>query len=156
MLSLHAQLQSAVCAASSRANLTLAPRTCPHRRSRSRSRSRSRGGSRGRGGGGGDGQRHKGEACRWNPRGFGFIKPFDGGEDIFCHVSVITDGNMLREGDSVEYEVVYDDRKGKYRADKVTGGRREEESRGGGGSYGGRDRYDDRRGGCKCIRPLSP
>ena len=54
---------------------------------------------------------------------------------------------MLREGDTVEYEAVYDDRKGKYRADRVTGGRREEESRGGGGyGGGGRDRYDDRRG----------
>jgi cold shock CspA family protein len=83
------------------------------RRSRSRSRSRSRGGSRGRGGGGGgggggavvEGVRYKGTACRWNPRGFGFITPKDGGEDIFCHVSVITDGNALREGDEIEYEV---------------------------------------------------
>jgi len=52
-------------------------------------------------------------------------------------VSVITDGNMLEEGDTVEYECVYDDRKRKYRADKVTGGRREDERRGGGGGGGG-------------------
>lgn len=107
------------------------------RRSRSRSPPR-RGDDRnggGGGGGGGRGQRLKGEAARWNPRGFGFIKPVDGGEGIFCHVSVITDGNVLREGDMVEYEQEYDDRKGKYRAIEVTGGRREEE------------RSDDRRGG---------
>jgi cold shock CspA family protein len=108
------------------------------RRSRSRSPPR-RGDDRnggGGGGGGGRGQRLKGETARWNPRGFGFIKPMDGGgEDIFCHVSVITDGNVLREGDMVEYEQEYDDRKGKYRAIEVTGGRREEE------------RSDDRRGG---------
>ena len=71
-------------------------------------------------------------------RGFGFIKPNDGGEDVFCHVNDIKDGNMLREGDTVEFgehrprtpisellpasESVYDDRKGKYRADNVTGG----------------------------------
>ena len=65
---------------------------------------------------------------------------------------------MLREGDTVEYEAVYDDRKGKYRADRVTGGRREEESRGGGGyGGGGRDRYDDRRGmgDCRGMRARS-
>jgi cold shock CspA family protein len=79
------------------------------------------------------------------------MKPMDGGEEIFCHVSVITaDGNMLREGDMVEYEQEYDDRKGRYRAVEVTGGRREEERR------------DDRRGvvGCdpalaRCWRPLA-
>ena len=86
------------------------------RRSRSRSRdrkkSRSRSRSRGRGGGGGK-KRLKGEACRWNPRGFGFIKPADGGEDLFCHVSSIRDGNALRDGDIVEYDESWDDRKGK-------------------------------------------
>ena len=49
----------------------------------------------------GEGGRLKGQACRWNERGFGFIKPADGGEDLFCHVSSIEDGNCLREGDEV-------------------------------------------------------
>jgi hypothetical protein len=58
------------------------------------------------------------------------------------------DGNMLRDGDVVEYEEAWDDRKGKYMADNVTGGVREEDnSRGRSGGGGGRDRYDDRRGG---------
>ena len=91
-----------------------------------------------RGGGGGDtGGRKKGVACRWNDRGFGFIKPNDGSEDVFCHVSSIKDGNMLREGDEVEFESVFDDRKGKYRADGVTGGCQDEGDRGGGGGGGG-------------------
>jgi cold shock CspA family protein len=71
-------------------------------------------------------QRFKGKAARWNPRGFGFIKPMDGGEDLFCHSSAITDGNVLREGDIVDYAQEYDDRTGKYKAIDVTGGQREE------------------------------
>ena len=27
----------------------------------------------------------------------------DGGEDLFCHVSAIMDGNALREGDTVQF-----------------------------------------------------
>jgi cold shock CspA family protein len=103
---------------------------------------------RGRNGGGGnDGgsKRLKGEAARWNPRGFGFIKPTNGGEDVFCHVSSITDGNVLREGDMVEYEAEYDERKGKYRAIEVTGGRKEDDG-GGRGGGGGFDRGGDRGG----------
>merc|ERR1711918_120546 len=102
-----------------------------------------RGRSRDRGGGGGAG-RMKGTACRWNDRGFGFIKPHDGSEDLFCHVSQIEDGNMLGEGDEVEYETAYDDRKGKTHAVKVTGGRREDRYSGGGDRGGGYDRRDDR------------
>ena len=65
-------------------------------RSRSRSRSRGRGGGGGGGGGGSGKRRLKGEACRWNMRGFGFIKPEDGGEDLFCHVSSIKVAFVLR------------------------------------------------------------
>jgi len=61
-----------------------------------------------------------GQATRWNPRGFGFIKPSDGSEDLFCLLSSIADGNELREGVMVEYEAEYDDRRGKYQAIKVT------------------------------------
>jgi cold shock CspA family protein len=63
-----------------------------------------------------------GIAARWNDRGFGFIKPNDGSDDVFCHFSSISDGNQLREGSEVSFEKVFDDRKGKYRAENVTGG----------------------------------
>merc|ERR1719174_231049 len=115
------------------------------RRSRSRSRSRSP-----RGGRGGEGGKQTGTACRWNDRGFGFIKPSDGSEDLFCHVSSITDGNMLREGDQVEFKREYDDRKGKYKAVDVTGGSTEERrprddyDRRDSYRRDDRDRYDDR------------
>jgi CspA family cold shock protein len=40
-------------------------------------------------------------------KGFGFIRPQDGGEDVFCHHSAIqADGfRTLQEGQTVEYEV---------------------------------------------------
>ncbi|KAL3909890.1 MAG: hypothetical protein SGPRY_009262 [Prymnesium sp.] len=63
-----------------------------------------------------------GVVLRWNEKGFGFIKPDDGGEDIFCHFSSIEDGNILTEGAPVSFVKQWDDRKGKERAEKVTGG----------------------------------
>ena len=77
---------------------------------------------------------------RWNnERGFGFISPDAGGEDIFCHVNNITDGNALQEGSKVTYDQVVDDRSGKMRADNVAGGcgERRADTRGGGGSGAG-------------------
>ncbi len=37
-------------------------------------------------------------------KGFGFITPSDGSGDVFVHQSDI-DGNRIREGDKVEFEV---------------------------------------------------
>jgi cold shock CspA family protein len=71
---------------------------------------------------GGGGGRKTGVAGRWNERGFGFITPDGGSEDVFCHFSAITDGNMLSEGARVDYDESYDERKGKPRAERVTGG----------------------------------
>jgi CspA family cold shock protein len=39
-----------------------------------------------------------------NSKGFGFIKPDDGGEDLFVHVTGLIDED-LRENDKVSYEV---------------------------------------------------
>ena len=84
---------------------------------RDRSRSPDRGG-----GGGGSGKK-RGVAGRWNAeRGFGFISPAEGGEDLFCHFSSITDGNALAEGQQVEYDAEIDAQRGKQRAINVTGG----------------------------------
>merc|ERR1719329_529350 len=82
---------------------------------------------------------------RWNEQGgFGFIKPDDGGEDLFCRVSNLVDGDgSVRSGDTVTFGVEYNDRKGKDQACKVKcsgggGGRR------GGGDRGRRGRSDSR------------
>eukprot|EP00929_Paragymnodinium_shiwhaense_P108584 TRINITY_DN748_c0_g1_i5.p1 TRINITY_DN748_c0_g1~~TRINITY_DN748_c0_g1_i5.p1 ORF type:complete len:180 (-),score=38.70 TRINITY_DN748_c0_g1_i5:272-751(-) len=80
---------------------------------------------------------------RWNSeKGFGFIRPDDGGEDLFCHVTGLLDGEgSVRDGDEVKFRLSYDDRKGKDRATDV------EVARGGGGGGGGgrgRDRSRSR------------
>ena len=43
-----------------------------------------------------------------NTKGYGFIAPVEGGEDVFVHFSAIQgDGfRSLAEGDSVEFELV--------------------------------------------------
>lgn len=75
-----------------------------------------------------------GTALRWNAaKGFGFIAPEGGGKDIFCHYSAIQDGAMLKEGATVTFEEVYDEAKGKSRAEQVTGGSPREDFGGGGG-----------------------
>mmetsp|Transcript_107540 Transcript_107540/g.213582 ORF Transcript_107540/g.213582 Transcript_107540/m.213582 type:complete len:150 (-) Transcript_107540:176-625(-) len=63
----------------------------------------------------------KGILKRWNAeKGFGFLEPSDGGEDVFCHVSAMVDGEgSVREGDLCSYKMTYDERKGKERAADV-------------------------------------
>ena len=73
-------------------------------RARSRSRERDdRGDDRGDGGAPPADGRVRGVALRWNEKGFGFIKPDDGGDDVFCHFSGIKDGKCLKEGATVEF-----------------------------------------------------
>mmetsp|Transcript_22418 Transcript_22418/g.74340 ORF Transcript_22418/g.74340 Transcript_22418/m.74340 type:complete len:119 (-) Transcript_22418:59-415(-) len=63
-----------------------------------------------------------GKVMRWNERGFGFIQPDEGGEDLFCHHSQIEDGNALAQGATVHFVKQWDDQKGKDRAVQVKGG----------------------------------
>ena len=68
--------------------------------------------------------RIKGTVARWNKdRGYGFIKPDDGDEDVFCHYSSISDGGFLEVNDKIEFNKTFDDRKGKFKAENVTGGK---------------------------------
>lgn len=48
----------------------------------------------------------KGTVKRWlMGRGYGFIEPEAGGEDIFVHYSEINGAYELKEGQKVEFEV---------------------------------------------------
>jgi CspA family cold shock protein len=60
-----------------------------------------------------------GKISRWNgDRGFGFIKPDAGGDDVFVHVSEFERAGLdtPSEGDAVGYEVKISDRTGKPQA----------------------------------------
>lgn len=51
-------------------------------------------------------------------KGFGFIQPDDGGQDVFVHISAVAQAGLdaLNEGDQVEYELEQDRRSGKLAA----------------------------------------
>jgi CspA family cold shock protein len=54
-------------------------------------------------------------------KGFGFIAPDGGGQDVFVHISAVERAGMngLNEGQKVSYEVVNDPRRGKSSAEKL-------------------------------------
>jgi CspA family cold shock protein len=54
-------------------------------------------------------------------KGFGFIQPDQGGNDVFVHISAVERAgfNSLNEGDKISYEVVADKRSGKSSADNL-------------------------------------
>ncbi|MBY3413104.1 cold-shock protein [Rhizobium laguerreae] len=52
-------------------------------------------------------------------KGFGFITPDGGGEDVFVHVSAVEGSTLLREGQKVAYEIGQDRRTGRSRAENV-------------------------------------
>ena len=51
-------------------------------------------------------------------KGFGFIAPDDGGQDVFVHISAVERAGMneLREGQKVSFEEQTDERSGKKSA----------------------------------------
>lgn len=93
---------------------------------------RDRGGGGGFGGGGADRPRGvvsgsgAGEVKWFNPtKGFGFIKPEGGGQDIFVHISAVEQAGLsgLNEGQRVNFDLEQDRRSGKTSATnlKVSG-----------------------------------
>mmetsp|Transcript_98453 Transcript_98453/g.211034 ORF Transcript_98453/g.211034 Transcript_98453/m.211034 type:complete len:213 (+) Transcript_98453:68-706(+) len=73
-------------------------------------------------------------ATFFEDKGFGFITPDDGGDDVFIHVKELVNCEALSQGEVVTFDVKWDDRKGKNQgsncSSKSGGG-------GGGGGYGG-------------------
>lgn len=55
-------------------------------------------------------------------KGYGFIQPEDGGNDIFVHISAVQAAGMqsLDEGQKINYEIVEDDRSGKSSAGNLS------------------------------------
>ncbi len=51
-------------------------------------------------------------------KGFGFIEPDEGGNDVFVHISAVEQAGMhgLNEGDKIGYEIEVDSKRGKSSA----------------------------------------
>jgi cold shock protein len=54
-------------------------------------------------------------------KGFGFIAPDGGGQDVFVHISAVERSglNGLNDGQKISYEVVSDPKRGKSSAEKL-------------------------------------
>jgi CspA family cold shock protein len=54
-------------------------------------------------------------------KGFGFIQPDDGGQDVFIHISAVERAGLrsIVEGQKLSFEVVRDKRSGKSAAENI-------------------------------------
>lgn len=57
-------------------------------------------------------------------KGFGFIKPDDGSNDVFVHISAVERAGMsqLNEGQKVSYDLVKNPKNGKEAAENLKAG----------------------------------
>jgi len=55
-------------------------------------------------------------------KGYGFIKPADGGFDVYVHVAAVERAGMseLKEGQKICFEVVTDERTGELQAENLS------------------------------------
>ncbi len=55
-------------------------------------------------------------------KGYGFIQPDEGGNDVFVHISAVQRSglNGLADGQKVNYDLTQDQRSGKFAADNLT------------------------------------
>ena len=57
----------------------------------------------------------------WNGTTYGFIRPDRGGDDVFFHVSELPEGEVVRRGDRVAFDIDHDKYKpAKLRAVQIT------------------------------------
>jgi CspA family cold shock protein len=56
-----------------------------------------------------------------NQKGFGFIQPVNGGNDVFVHISAVERAGMstLNEGQDIFFDIVADRRTGKSAAENL-------------------------------------
>jgi len=54
-------------------------------------------------------------------KGFGFIQPDDGGNDVFVHISAVEHAGLhsLAEGQKISFEVKVDSKRGKSSAENL-------------------------------------
>ncbi|QEL27406.1 cold-shock protein (plasmid) [Bosea sp. F3-2] len=54
-------------------------------------------------------------------KGFGFIQPDDGGQDVFVHISAVERAGLreLRDGQKISYELAQDRRSGRTSAEQL-------------------------------------
>jgi CspA family cold shock protein len=78
------------------------------------------------GGGGGTGGEPGAGTVKWfnSTKGFGFIQPEDGGEDVFVHISAVERAGLsgLQEGERVSYRAEPNPRTGKMSVVRLEGG----------------------------------
>jgi CspA family cold shock protein len=55
-------------------------------------------------------------------KGFGFIQPDSGGQDVFVHITAVERSGLgqLVEGQKINFEITKDQRTGKSAADKLS------------------------------------